>query len=68
VIAALLHWPFASEHLSDRRSQRFGSINDEQILAVCGKPLIPKVGQQAQDRIGASRRLPTFNLSQDILT
>jgi len=32
------------------------SIDDEQILAVCGKPLIPKVGQQAQDRGGILRR------------
>jgi hypothetical protein len=52
VIAAALHRLFASEHLLDPSPQRFGPVDDEQVLAVGRQSLIPKVGQQALHRGG----------------
>ncbi len=45
VIAAALHRLCGSEHLLDRRTQRFGPIDDEQVLAV---------GRQDRDPAGES--------------
>jgi hypothetical protein len=56
VIATSLHRLLASEDLLDGSSQRLGSIDDEQVLAVGRRALIAQPREQALDRSRVLRR------------
>ena len=55
MIAAPLHVLRRAEHFFDRRAQRFGAVDDEQIGSVRGQTVIAQVREQALDRGGTPR-------------